>query len=200
MIRYVNYLPYGAGYEFSLQPDGPGQGSGEIYRLVEQGGARAVVEASTRSGLVLRTEYALDGPQLSVRHHIKNRGQKAVTVAPVTHPEWALAAWGEDTQMRLRRADGSWSSFALNPERRTRRDLEFAGDAKPAGHWQLIPSDRPFALQETFEAEQVHHTRLVLNQRRGSVLLQLAFNPQTIPPGGSTVVWTTWQFPAGGSA
>jgi hypothetical protein len=200
MIRYVNYFPYEAGFEFLLEPAGRGTGSGEVYRLVEQEDARAVVETSARGGLVLRTEYALDGPQLSVRHHIENRGQEAVTVAPVTHPEWDLAAWGEDAQVRLQRADGSWSGFALNPERRTRRDLEFAGDAKPAGHWQLIPSSRPFALHETFQAEQVQHTRLVLNRRRGSVLLQLVFNPQTLPPGGSTVVGTTWQFPASGTA
>jgi hypothetical protein len=105
----------------------------------------------------------------------------------------------ENPQVALYRMTGvrlpvRWARQRL-PERRTRRDLEFAGDAKPAGHWQLIPSSRPFTLQGTFPAEQVQHTRLVLNQRRGSVFLQLVFNPQTIPPGGSTVVWTTWQFP-----
>ena len=201
MVRYVNFFPYGAGYELrcslppSLEPARRGLGTSEVYRFVEQGGTRAVVETQLQSQLVLRHEYVLDGSQLSVRHHIENGGQEAVTVAPVTHPEWSLAAFGEDAQVKMQRADGSWASFSLNPEGRASRDLEFADGAKPDGLWQLVPSGRPFALHEAFQAEQVHHTRLVLNQRRGSVILQLAFKPQTIQPGGSTVVWTTWQFP-----
>ena len=84
--------------------------------------------------------------------------------------------------------------MALNPERRTTRDLQFEGHSKPAGVWELASAVRPVVLREVFDAEQVRHTRLVLNQRRGSVVLQLYFAPQTIQPGESAVVSTTWQF------
>lgn len=200
MIRYVNFFPYSAGYEFSLEPIWKGAGTGEVYRLVEQKSERVVVETAVKGKLVLRHEYILDGKQLSVHHHIENQGQETATVAPVTHPEWNLAAFGEDALVRMRRADGSWTDLTLNPERRSSRDLEFAGDARPAGCWQLIPPARPFALCEVFDAGQVHHARLSLHQHGGHVNLQLYFNPHAIQPGESLIVSTTWQFSANGGS
>ena len=194
MTRYVNYTPYGAGYAFSIEPGRRAAGTSEIYRLVEKEAVRAVLEASLAGGIALRNEYFLDGDQLSIRHGIENRGEETVTVAPVTHPEWALGAFGEDATLSMRRADRSWSRFTLNPERRPSRDLEFAGKDMPAGAWQLASAVRPFVLRETFEAGQVQRGRLVLNERRGSIQLQLYFQPREIPPGESIVLSTTWQF------
>jgi hypothetical protein len=64
----------------------------------------------------------------------------------------------------------------------------------PAGAWQLASAVRPFVLRETFEAGQVQRGKLVLNERRGSIQLQLYFQPREIPPGESIVLSTTWQF------
>jgi hypothetical protein len=197
LTRYVNYLPYGAGYEFSLDPVSRGRGTGEPYQLVEQEGARAVVEAQLPGGLALRTEYALEGEQVSIRHRIENRGSGPATVAPATHPQWDLDAFAPDARVSLRQADGSWSGFGLNPEGRPNRDLEFGGEAKPAGEWRLASAALPLVLRERFDAEQVQHARLVLSTRGGSVCLQLYFKPTMVAPGESETLGTTWQFLAG---
>jgi hypothetical protein len=196
MVRYVNYFPYGAGYEFSLLPEGARPGTREAYRLVEQEGTRAVVEALLPGEIALRNEYVLDGNRLLVRHQIQNRGQNVTTVAPATHPEWGLTAFGEEATVGLCRADGSWQRFTLNPEGRQSRDLEFTGADKPAGVWQLASSVHPLMFQETFDPEQVEHTRLMLSRRRGSVYLQLYFQPVDIAPGESVTLGTTWEFSA----
>jgi len=133
---------------------------------------------------------------MSICHRITNRGRETVALAPFTHPEWALAAFGDDAKVRLRRADGAWTRLPLNPERRDNRDLEFAGDAKPVGLWELGSAVQPFVLRESFEADQVQHARLVLSRRAGHVSLQLQFKPQTLLPGDSVVLCTTWQFPS----
>jgi hypothetical protein len=198
MVRYVNYFPYGAGYAFSLDPDSNGRGAIESYRIVEQTEARAVVEALLPGELVLRNEYILDDQQLSIRHRFENRGAETATITPMTRSEWNLAAFGQDAEVSIRQTDGSWHSFALNPERRNNRDLVFDGKAKPAGLWQITSSALPLVLSERFDAEQVQSTRLVLSGRRGSVYLQLYFEPVAIAPGESITLGTAWQFASGG--
>ena len=98
--------------------------------------------------------------------------------------------------MSIRHADGSWSSFALNPERRTGRVLEFRGEAKPAGAWRLASPAPSLNLHERFDPERVQHARLVLSTRNESLLLQLYFKPLTLAPGASVTLGTTWRFPA----
>ena len=192
LTQYINYMPYRARHGFSLDRVSDGRGSSEPYCLVEREATRAVVEALPAGNLALRTEYLLEGEQLAVRHHIENRGPERVTVSPVTHPQWDLDAFGPDAQVNLRRADGSWSSFALNPEGRSNRDLEFGGEAKPAGEWRLDSAALPLALRERFDPDMVQHARLVLSTRGGSVCLQLYFRPVTVAPSASLTVGTTW--------
>jgi hypothetical protein len=197
MTQYVNYFPYGAGYEFSLDAGLRGRGTSETYRLIKDEGTRVVVEAALPDGIALRNEYVLHEEQLAIRHHVENRGGEAVTVTPVTHPEWDLWAFGEDAEVGLRQAGGAWEGFVLNAERRTGRDLAFEGETKPAGAWRLASPDLPFVLVERFDPEQVRQARLVLSQRGRSLTLQLAFKPLTIAPGETVTLSTTWAFEEG---
>jgi hypothetical protein len=196
LTRHVNYMPYSAGYAFSLDPDARGRGTGEAFRLVEQDGARAVVEALLPGKMALRSEYSLEGERLAVRHRVENRGPETAAVAPVTHPQWDLAAFGPEAQVGLRREDGSWSTFALNPERRANRDLEFAAEHKPAGEWRMASAALPVTLLERFDMECVQSGRLVLSTRGGGLGLELYFKPFKLAPGESVSLGTTWQFSA----
>jgi hypothetical protein len=45
----------------------------------------------------------------------------------------------------------------------------------------------------------VQQARLLLSGRGGSVVLQLTFQPMTIPAGGSANLSLTWQFSTGDS-
>jgi galactose mutarotase-like enzyme len=192
LVRYTNFLPYRGGYRLLAGLPGEDRRSA-AHRVAAQDARRVVLEGRLPQGLVLQTEYVLDGESLSILHRATNAGRSAVTCALNTHPAWALAAFGEDAEVRLRRADGSWASFTLNPERREGRDLEFGDDVKPAGAWQLQSTVQPFVLNETFDPEQIHHTRLTLSRRGGTVALQLHPGVQTIRPGESAVLHTTWR-------
>jgi hypothetical protein len=188
LIRHVNFLPYGAGYALETGLPGERGPYGVEHEVVERTGERVVLRVSLADGVVLRTVYALAGQGMEILHEITNQGSSAVRVAPVAMPVWELDAFGEAAVVGLRKADGSWSGFELNPEGRRDRDLRFEGDTMPHGAWRL----RSLVLEETFDPREVASTRLVLSRPGGHVDLRLCFAPRMLKPGDTAVCGTRW--------
>ena len=187
----VNFLPYGAGYEFTAEPRWQGMGTRETYRVVEQGAAHAVLETDLDNGLQVRTAYALAGGTVQISHQLTNRGDQPVKVAPRTHPEFNYHAFGDAATARLRRGK-TWQSLPLNPEPRPSRDLDFTGTNLPHGQWQVQSGIAALTLEETFAHAAVQETRLAFGGW-GNLNLELHFKPRTLKPGATATYQTRWR-------
>ncbi len=197
LVRVINYMPCHCGYEFSVDAAWKGDGTSEVYEVVESDGAAVILRAELDGGLSVRTRFELAADGMSVSHRIDNPLSQAVTVAPHTHPEWDYNAFGPEAELAMLKADGSWRAMALNPERRKGRELEFAGDALPAGRWRLSSAVHPVRIEETFDPAGVDFTRLNLGARNGNVNLELHFRACQLPPGGAATFGTRWTFTGG---
>lgn len=193
-IRSVNYLPYGAGYEFRLDPAMPGSAT-EPFDIVERdGSSRLVLRAAFDEALQLDTELTLAADRLHVTHTVANGGRKAVTVSPATHAEWNCDVFGPGVTLDMRKADGTWRSLPVNPEGRPGRELSFAGQELPAGGWRINSPGSPLELEETFDAATVDHVRLAFYLRSSCLDLNLHFKARAIAPGETARFGMTWRF------
>ncbi|NLF38061.1 DUF4838 domain-containing protein [bacterium] len=209
LTRFVNFSPYDAGYEFSTEPLWHGNGASEEYRVTGRTACGVRMRAES-GGLRIESAFSLGecaagpskargagtpaaGVSLSISHTVTNRGTQKVTIAPVTHPEWRLDAFGDDARIALRGPGGTWAELPLNPEGREDRDLEFAGSDMPRGAWRIISKTNGIAVEETFDARRVRRCHLLFSRRRGNLNLELWFRPVTLAPGASAVFATRWR-------
>jgi hypothetical protein len=177
--RFVNFGAYDAGYEFALEHKWKGKGTAAEFAVRVRGGDGVILEAVVDPDVRIRTHYRLDGDTLHVAHTVCNEGTQPATVAPYTHPEWRFAALGNDTVVRMKRGDGSWTTMPLNPEGRTGRYLTFGGDEKPAGEWEFTSGSHPIVLRETFDPRPVEKCAIVFSTARGNCN---GCSPHPFPP------------------
>lgn len=194
ILAHINFFPYEAGYEFAIEPVWKGRGTAEAYQVMTQTGSESALRAVLPGEIAIQHQYILQGSSLTIRHEVSNLSQAAVTVSPVTHPEWAYAAFGDSAQLSIRQEDGTAQTVTLNPEGRESRDLEFKDGVKPNGLWQLTSAVHPFIFQEAFAADAILHTRVNFSLARGSVNLQLCFKPKKLLPGETIACALSWQW------
>jgi len=192
---FVNFLPYHAGYEFSIDPVPLGRGTeGAFQTLDREGRGRVRLRAELGGDLILESEFALTDCVLSATHTVHNGGREAAEVSPYAHPEWRYEAFGADAEVALRNVDGSWRTVQLNPEGRHSRDVPYAGADMPAGCWRLASGRHAVAIEQTFEPEAVDRCSLTLSVRNDSVTPVLRFRRRTVPPGSEQTFTTSWRF------
>lgn len=193
LTTFVNYFPYDAGYEFAVDGAWRGLGTNAEYSVQQRSATQTTLRADLSKQLRITTMYVLQGGQVIIRHRITNRGRQPVVVTPYTHPEWNAALFDGDACLHMRTGAGAWHSQPLNPEKRSYRNLEFAGDAKPRGGWRIVTADGTLAIDESFDDAAVTACRLNVSPARGNVNFELAFRPTTIAPKATVEIATSWR-------
>jgi galactose mutarotase-like enzyme len=192
-IRFVNFGPYDAGYEFSLDYRWHGRGTRGAYEVRQRSATEVQMQMRMPKGLLIASRYGLRDDTLELEHTVTNGGDEEAALTPMTHPEWSVALFGDTGELRLAKPGGAFMEMAVNPEGRRDRVLSFEGEQKPDGRWTLTDANRTVTLEETFEQADVASCVFKFAQRRGNLNLELRFPPQTLQPKQSATYRTTWR-------
>jgi len=197
LIRYVNFGPYDAGYQFALEHEWHGRGFAWPFKVTAHGAVALEMAAGPADGLAVLTRYTLGDDTVEIEHTVTNKGAAPATIAAYAHPEWARAVFGDDCVLRMKKPGGSWQQMAGNPDHREGRRVVLTGAEIPAGAWSLTSPAHRLTLEETFDHTATDNCRFVISRGREHTNLEVRYSALELAPGKSWTCALRWKVTGG---